>query len=121
VRAEVGSDVDVLAAPAEAADVLKELLLVLAAGPERAVDVRQLGESVVVEVQLRVESLDGQHFAPPGSDAVFVDHHRPTPGSRSATNRSHRPRPDMGVVKGSTGRNDTEGRDFCADFHLFTS
>jgi hypothetical protein len=25
------------------------------------------------------------------------------------------------LVKGSTGRNDTEGRDFCADFHLFTS
>jgi hypothetical protein len=25
------------------------------------------------------------------------------------------------LVKGSTGRNDTEGRDFCDDFHLFTS
>ena len=25
------------------------------------------------------------------------------------------------LVKGSTGRNDTEGRDFCADFRLFTS
>jgi hypothetical protein len=25
------------------------------------------------------------------------------------------------IVKPSTGRNDTEGRDFCADLHLFTS
>jgi hypothetical protein len=25
----------------------------------------------------------------------------------------------LGVVKGSTGRNDTEGRDFCADIHEF--
>jgi hypothetical protein len=25
------------------------------------------------------------------------------------------------IVKPSTGRNDTEGRDFCDDFHLFTS
>jgi hypothetical protein len=28
---------------------------------------------------------------------------------------------DLGIVKGSTGRNDTEGRDFCDDLHLFTS
>jgi hypothetical protein len=27
----------------------------------------------------------------------------------------------LGVVKGTTGRNDTEGRDFCDDVHLFTS
>jgi hypothetical protein len=27
----------------------------------------------------------------------------------------------LGIVKGSTGRNDTEGRDFCTDMHLFTS
>ncbi len=26
----------------------------------------------------------------------------------------------LGVVKGSTGRNDTDGRDFCVDLHLFT-
>jgi hypothetical protein len=26
---------------------------------------------------------------------------------------------DLGLVKGSTGRNDTEGRDFCADIHEF--
>ena len=26
----------------------------------------------------------------------------------------------VGVVKGSTGRNDTEGRDFCEDFRAFT-
>jgi len=26
----------------------------------------------------------------------------------------------LGVVKGSTGRSDTEGRDFCADIHEFT-
>jgi hypothetical protein len=25
----------------------------------------------------------------------------------------------LGIVKGSTGRNDTEGRDFCADIHEF--
>jgi hypothetical protein len=24
-----------------------------------------------------------------------------------------------GIVEGSTGRNDTEGRDFCADIHEF--
>jgi hypothetical protein len=27
----------------------------------------------------------------------------------------------LGIVKGSTGRSDTEGRDFCADVHQFTS
>ena len=27
----------------------------------------------------------------------------------------------VGIVKGSTGRNDTQGRDFCADIDLFTS
>jgi hypothetical protein len=27
---------------------------------------------------------------------------------------------DLGVVFGPTGRNDTEGRDFCEDFHLIT-
>lgn len=26
----------------------------------------------------------------------------------------------LGVVKGSTGRNDTDGRDYCADLHQFT-
>jgi hypothetical protein len=26
----------------------------------------------------------------------------------------------LGVVKGSTGRNDTDGRDFCEDLHIFT-
>lgn len=26
---------------------------------------------------------------------------------------------DLGIVKGSTGRNDTEGRDFCEDLHTF--
>lgn len=28
---------------------------------------------------------------------------------------------DLGIVKGSTGRNDTEGRDFCADMREFTA
>ena len=28
---------------------------------------------------------------------------------------------DETLVKGSTGRNDTEGRDFCEDLHMFTS
>ena len=28
---------------------------------------------------------------------------------------------DLGLVKGSTGTNDTEGRDFCEDMHDFTS
>jgi hypothetical protein len=28
---------------------------------------------------------------------------------------------DLGLVKGSTGTNDTEGRDFCEDMHEFTS
>ncbi|HZC74009.1 MAG TPA: hypothetical protein VE442_25200 [Jatrophihabitans sp.] len=28
---------------------------------------------------------------------------------------------DLGLVKGSTGRNDTAGRDFCDDLHEFTS
>src|ERR687892_402717 len=26
---------------------------------------------------------------------------------------------DLGLVKGSTGRNDTQGRDFCEDIHTF--
>ena len=28
---------------------------------------------------------------------------------------------DLGLIKGSTGRNDTDGRDFCADFAVFTA
>lgn len=43
-------------------------------------------------------------------------------GDGSPPARTERqPHLDERIVKPSTGRNDTEGRDFCDDFHLFAS